>query len=81
MIDTFKRNYLLIVFLGIASTWITGAIIISIIESGEFMKVGESKTNKVDVRIIAATNRDLSSGVREKNFRQDLYFRLKTVNI
>ena len=36
MIDTFKRNYLLIVFLGIASTWIIGAIIISIIESGEF---------------------------------------------
>ena len=36
MIDTFKRNYLLIVILGIASTWMIGAFIISIIESGEF---------------------------------------------
>ena len=36
MIDTFKRNYLLIVVLGIASTWTLGALIISIIESGEF---------------------------------------------
>ena len=45
------------------------------------MRVGESKTQKVDVRIIAATNRDLLKEVKVNNFRQDLYFRLKTINI
>ena len=43
------------------------------------MKVGETKTQKTDVRIIAATNRELHKEVQDKKFRQDLYFRLKTV--
>tara|TARA_Y100001970_G_scaffold120832_2_gene149887 strand:+ start:3911 stop:5110 length:1200 start_codon:yes stop_codon:yes gene_type:complete len=59
----------------------TQAKLLRVIESGEFMRVGESKTNKVDVRIIAATNRDLKKEVEENNFREDLYFRLKTINI
>ena len=45
------------------------------------MRVGETKTQKTDVRIIAATNRRLNEEVQEKKFRQDLYFRLKTVSI
>ena len=45
------------------------------------MRVGETKTQKTDVRIIAATNRNLNEEVKNKKFRQDLYFRLKTVSI
>jgi len=57
------------------------AKLLRVIEQGEFIRVGDTKSEKIDTRIIAATNRDLSAEVREKNFRQDLYFRLKTVNI
>ena len=57
------------------------AKLLRVIEQGEFIKVGETKTEKVDVRIIAATNRKLTEEVRDKKFRQDLYFRLKTVSI
>jgi len=57
------------------------AKLLRVIEQGEFIKVGETKTEKVDVRIIAATNRKLSEEARDKKFRQDLYFRLKTVSI
>jgi len=59
----------------------TQAKLLRVIESGEFMRVGESKTQKVDVRIIAATNRDLYKEVTSNNFREDLYFRIKTINI
>ena len=59
----------------------TQAKLLRVIETGEFMRVGESKTQKVDVRIIAATNRDLYKEVVGKNFREDLYFRIKTINI
>ena len=59
----------------------TQAKLLRVIESGEFMRVGESKTQKVDVRIIAATNRDLFKEVSNNNFREDLYFRIKTINI
>ena len=45
------------------------------------MRVGDTKIMKTDVRIVAATNRYLSQEVKEGNFRQDLYFRLKTINI
>ena len=55
--------------------------LLRVIESGEFMRVGESKTMKVDARIIAATNRELLQDVNGNKFRQDLYFRLKTINI
>jgi len=59
----------------------TQAKLLRVIEQGEFMRVGETKTQKTDVRIIAATNRDLNQQVKDKKFRQDLYFRLKTVSI
>jgi len=59
----------------------TQSKLLRVIENGEFMRVGESKTQKVDVRIIAATNRNLLKEVKSNNFRQDLYFRLKTINI
>jgi transcriptional regulator with GAF, ATPase, and Fis domain len=50
-----------------------------ILETKEFMKVGGEKTTKVDVRIIAATNRNLQDLVDERKFREDLFFRLKAV--
>ena len=55
--------------------------LLRVLESGEFMRVGESKTRRTDVRVIAATNKNLSELVKNNQFRQDLYFRLKTVNI
>ena len=45
------------------------------------MKVGGNKNQKVDVRVIAATNRDLQKEVFNKNFREDLFFRLKSINL
>ncbi len=50
-----------------------------VLETKEFMKIGAEKTTKVDVRIIAATNKNLQDLVDEKRFREDLYFRLKAV--
>ena len=55
--------------------------LLRVIESGEFMPVGESKIKKTDVRIIAATNKDLAVLVEKGKFRQDLYYRLNTVSI
>ena len=55
--------------------------LLRVLESGEFMRVGEAKTRKTDVRIIAATNKDLRDLVKKDEFRQDLYFRLKTVTV
>ncbi|MBI5022178.1 MAG: sigma-54-dependent Fis family transcriptional regulator [Ignavibacteriales bacterium] len=52
-----------------------------ILESREYMRVGSSTTRKVDVRIIAATNKDLESEVSNARFRPDLYFRLRSINI
>ena len=57
------------------------AKLLRVIEQGEFLCVGDTKLKKVDVRIVAATNRDLSKEVDKGNFREDLYFRLKTLNI
>lgn len=59
----------------------TQAKLLRVIESGEFTRVGDSKSRKVDVRIIAATNKDLAEEVNEGNFRKDLYFRLKTITL
>ncbi len=59
----------------------TQAKFLRVLENGEFMRVGSNITRKVDVRIIAATNRNLENGVRENNFRKDLYFRLRSINI
>ena len=55
--------------------------VLRVLESGEFMRVGDSVTKKTDVRVIAATNKDLAKLVQEGKFRQDLYYRLKTVTI
>jgi DNA-binding NtrC family response regulator len=57
------------------------AKILRVIEMGEFMKVGSSLPEKANVRVVAATNRDLTEAVSVGLFRQDLYFRLKAVNI
>ena len=59
----------------------TQAKLLRVIEQGEFLRVGDTNLKKVDVRIVAATNRNLKEEVSKNNFRQDLYFRLKTVNI
>lgn len=55
--------------------------LLRVLEQGEFMRVGSSRTTKVNVRIIAATNVDLASAVARGDFRQDLYYRLKAVMI
>ncbi|SFI37897.1 DNA-binding transcriptional response regulator, NtrC family, contains REC, AAA-type ATPase, and a Fis-type DNA-binding domains [Halpernia frigidisoli] len=57
------------------------AKLLRVLESGEFLKVGDSKPTKVDVRIIAATNRDLPSEIKAGNFREDLYYRINIFNI
>jgi DNA-binding NtrC family response regulator len=51
------------------------------IESGEFERVGSSKTRRVDVRVFSATNADLHAAVAEGRFRQDLLFRLNTIEL
>jgi DNA-binding NtrC family response regulator len=57
------------------------AKILRVLETGEFFKVGEAKPTKVNVRIISATNRDLKHEIAEKNFREDLYYRLAVFEI
>lgn len=57
------------------------AKLLRVIETGEVMKVGESRTIKVDVRIIAATNRDLHKEMTSGNFREDLFYRISVFSI
>jgi two-component system response regulator AtoC len=57
------------------------AKLLRFLDSGEFRRVGGTKNLKSDVRIIAATNRDLSELVRKGEFRQDLFYRLNVINI
>ncbi|HOH08952.1 MAG TPA: sigma 54-interacting transcriptional regulator, partial [bacterium] len=57
------------------------AKLLRVIQSREFERVGESVTRKVDVRIIAATNRDLDEALREGSFRDDLFYRLNAVRL
>lgn len=59
----------------------TQARLLRILENGEFIKVGSSAVQKTDVRIVAATNRDLLERARMGKFREDLYYRLATVPI
>jgi len=55
--------------------------LLRVLETGEFMKVGSSKTQKTNVRIVAATNIDVIKAVHDGKFREDLYYRLNTVPI
>ncbi|MCB9257928.1 MAG: sigma-54-dependent Fis family transcriptional regulator [Ignavibacteriales bacterium] len=55
--------------------------LLRVLETGEFLPLGSETTKKVDVRIIAATNKDLQTEVDAKRFRKDLYFRLKAVTL
>ena len=55
--------------------------LLRILESGQFSRLGSSNINKVDVRVIAATNRDLEIFVEQGKFRRDLFFRLNSVQI
>jgi transcriptional regulator with PAS, ATPase and Fis domain len=57
------------------------AKLLRVLESGEFLKVGDNKPTKVNVRIVAATNRDLQSEIENGNFREDLYYRINIFNI
>ena len=59
----------------------TQARLLRVLETGEFIRVGSSKVQKTDVRVIAATNRDLLQQVQAGKFREDLYYRLSTVPI
>ncbi|MGA2296712.1 MAG: sigma-54 dependent transcriptional regulator [FCB group bacterium] len=55
--------------------------LLRVLESGEFTRLGSTNLKKVDVRLVAATNRELEYDVRDGKFRQDLYFRLKSVHL
>jgi len=55
--------------------------LLRVLESGEFMKVGSSKSIKTDVRVIAATNVNVQEAVKNGKFREDLYYRLNTISI
>jgi transcriptional regulator with PAS, ATPase and Fis domain len=57
------------------------ARLLRVLENGEIMKVGSSKAQKIDVRIIAATNVNLPKAVEKGKFREDLYYRLNTISI
>ncbi len=57
------------------------AKLLRVLETGEIIRMGSSEVRKVDVRIVAATNVNLEKAIREGRFRQDLYFRLSTINI
>ncbi len=59
----------------------TQARLLRVLETGEFIRVGSSKVQKTDVRVIAATNRELLEFTQKGRFREDLYYRLSTVPI
>ncbi|MCS7073291.1 MAG: sigma-54 dependent transcriptional regulator [Bacteroidia bacterium] len=59
----------------------TQARLLRVLENGEFLRVGSSKVMKTDVRIIAATNKNLMEAIRNGKFREDLFFRLNTITI
>ncbi len=55
--------------------------LLRVLENGEFIKVGSSKVQKTNVRIVAATNVNMSEAIRKNKFREDLYYRLSTIEI
>jgi two-component system response regulator HydG len=60
---------------------VTQPKILRVLQEGEFERVGGTRTLRVDVRIVTATNQDLATLVREKRFREDLYYRLNVITI
>lgn len=59
----------------------TQARLLRVLESGEFLKVGSSTVQKTNIRVVAATNVDMERAVKEGKFREDLFYRLSTVQI
>lgn len=59
----------------------TQARLLRVLESGEFIRVGSSTVQKTNIRIVAATNKDMEQAVKDGRFREDLYYRLSTVLI
>lgn len=55
--------------------------LLRVLETGEFIRMGSSKTQKTNVRVVAATNLDIPAAIRDGKFREDLYYRLNTVEI
>ena len=55
--------------------------LLRVLENGEFIKVGSSKVQKTNVRIVAATNLDMFAAIKKEKFREDLYYRLSTIDI
>lgn len=59
----------------------TQALLLRVLENGEYLRVGEAKVQKTDVRVITATNRNLPQAILEGRFRQDLYYRMNVFEI
>jgi len=57
------------------------AKLLRVLQEGDFIPVGDTKAKKVDIRFLAATNKDLEEEVRQKRFREDLYFRLNVISL
>jgi serine/threonine-protein kinase PknK len=55
--------------------------LLRVLQAGDFNRIGSARSEQVDVRVIAATNRDLESEIEQRHFREDLYFRLSTVTL
>lgn len=59
----------------------TQARLLRVLESGEYLRVGSSEVKKTNIRVVAATNKDMAKAVKEGKFREDLFYRLSTVQI